>query len=62
MAMEDIAAGKAKQLRGKANDIVGAVRGNTAQQIKGKLQKAGGKVQEEMGRASSRNARRQSGR
>jgi uncharacterized protein YjbJ (UPF0337 family) len=50
MGREDVAAGKAKQLKGKANDVVGAVRGNTAQQIKGKAQKAVGKVQEALGR------------
>ena len=55
MASEDIAAGKVKQAKGKANDIVGAVRGNTAQQIKGKIQKGVGKVQEEMGRMGKGN-------
>ena len=50
MAREDVAAGKAKQLRGKANDVIGAVRGKTSQQIKGKAQKAVGKVQEKLGR------------
>ncbi len=53
MGREDIAAGKVKQLKGKANDIAGAVKGDTAQQIKGKVQKAVGKVQEKMGKASS---------
>lgn len=53
MAREDIAAGQVKQLRGKANDIAGAVKGNTAQQIKGKAQVAVGKVQEKLGRKSS---------
>lgn len=50
MGQEDIAAGQAKQIRGKANDVVGAVRGKTSQQIKGKVQKAVGKVQEAFGR------------
>ena len=54
MAREDVAAGKMKQARGKANDIAGAVKGNTAQQLKGKMQKGIGKVQEKLGRASSR--------
>ena len=40
MGREDVAAGKTKQTRGKINDIVGAVRGKTSQQIKGKAQKA----------------------
>jgi uncharacterized protein YjbJ (UPF0337 family) len=35
MGREDIVAGKAKQLKGKANDIAGAARGNTGQQVKG---------------------------
>ena len=53
MGKEDIAAGKAKQIKGKANDIVGAVKGDTAQQIKGKVQKAIGKAQEKLGRGSA---------
>jgi uncharacterized protein YjbJ (UPF0337 family) len=52
MGSNDIAAGKAKQVKGKLNDIAGAVTGNTAQQIKGKLQKTVGKVQEQIGKAS----------
>ncbi len=52
MGREDISAGQAKQLRGKANDVVGAIKGNTAQQIKGKAQVAVGKVQEKLGRKS----------
>ena len=51
MGKEDVAAGKTKQLRGKLNDVVGAVKGDTSQQIKGKVQKAVGKVQEKLGRA-----------
>jgi uncharacterized protein YjbJ (UPF0337 family) len=51
MAEEDVAAGKIKQVKGKANDVVGAVKGDTAQQIKGKVQKAVGKVQEAVGKA-----------
>jgi len=54
MGREDVAAGKAKQIKGKINDVVGAVRGNTAQQIKGKSQKGVGKVQEAMGKSASR--------
>jgi uncharacterized protein YjbJ (UPF0337 family) len=52
MGQEDVAAGKAKQLKGKANDVVGAVKGDTAQQIKGKVQKAVGKAQEKLGKNS----------
>ena len=42
MGSEDQAAGKIKQVKGKANDIAGAARGDTGQQIKGKVQKAVG--------------------
>ena len=52
MARKDIAAGKVKQIKGKANDIAGAVTGNTARQIKGKIQQAAGKVQEIYGKAT----------
>lgn len=54
MASEDVAAGKAKQVRGKVNDIVGAARGKTSQQIKGKAQQALGKAQEKLGRKTSK--------
>jgi uncharacterized protein YjbJ (UPF0337 family) len=54
MGREDIAAGKAKQVRGKLNDVAGAVKGDTKQQIKGKVQKMAGKVQERIGKASSK--------
>ena len=50
MGREDVAAGKVKQIKGKANDIAGAIKGDTAQQIKGKIQKGVGKVQETMGK------------
>ena len=52
MGTEDRAAGKMKQLKGKANDVVGAVKGDSSQQAKGKIQKAVGKVQEKLGKAS----------
>jgi uncharacterized protein YjbJ (UPF0337 family) len=54
MGRKDIAAGQIKQVKGKLNDIAGAVKGNTAQQIKGKMQKTVGKVQEEIGKASAK--------
>ena len=54
MAIEDTAAGMAKQLKGKANDVAGAVKGDVGQQIKGKVQKAVGKVQEAVGKADSK--------
>ena len=52
MGSEDAAAGKAKQVKGKLNDIVGAVKGDSSQQAKGKVQKTVGKVQEKLGKAS----------
>ena len=54
MGREDVAAGAAKQAKGKMNDVVGAMRGNSAQQLKGKVQKGIGKLQAKMGRSSSR--------
>ena len=54
MGREDAAAGKAKQIKGKVNDVVGAIKGDTSQQIKGKVQKAVGKVQEGAGKASNK--------
>ena len=54
MAREDVAAGKMKQVRGKANDVIGAMKGDSGRQLKGKMQKGVGKVQEKIGRASSR--------
>ena len=56
MGQEDIAAGKVKQIKGKANDVIGAIKGDTGQQIKGKVQNAVGKVQESIGKASSHKA------
>ena len=50
MGQEDVAAGKAKQIKGKVNDVVGAIKGDTGQQIKGKIQKGVGKVQEALGK------------
>jgi uncharacterized protein YjbJ (UPF0337 family) len=50
MGREDVAAGKAKQVKGKVNDVVGAARGDTGQQIKGKIQKGVGKVQAALGK------------
>ena len=57
MAAEDVVAGQVKQVKGKANDIAGAVKGDTAQQIKGKVEKVVGKVQEAVGKADQPNAR-----
>jgi uncharacterized protein YjbJ (UPF0337 family) len=52
MGSEDVAAGRTKQVKGKANDVVGAVKGDTSQQIKGKVQQAAGKVQAALGKKS----------
>ena len=60
MAMEDTVGGKIKQAKGKGNDTMGALKGDTGQQIKGKIQKGIGKIQEAVGKADSkaqRNAR-----
>jgi len=40
-----------KQIRGKANEVAGAVTGDLSQELKGKVQKNVGKVQEKVGRA-----------
>lgn len=61
MAREDVAAGKMKQGRGKANDVIGAAKGDKSQQLKGKAQKAMGKVQSKMGKASSSSSGRAKG-
>jgi uncharacterized protein YjbJ (UPF0337 family) len=52
MGREDISARQAKQVRGKANDVIGAVKGDTGQQLKGKAQAVVGKIQEKFGRKS----------
>ena len=50
-----------KQVKGKANDMMGAAKGDTGQQIKGKVQKAVGKVQDAFGKADDKASRRTSG-
>ncbi len=50
MGREDKVAGKVKQAKGKANDVAGAVKGDTSQQVKGKVQQAVGKAQEKLGK------------
>ena len=52
MGREDVAAGRAKQVKGKLNDVIGAVKGDSARQLKGKIQKGVGKVQEKLGKKS----------
>ena len=54
MGKEDVAAGRAKQVKGKVNDVVGAIKGDSSQQAKGKVQKAVGKIQSKLGGADKR--------
>ena len=54
MGKEDVAAGRTKQVKGKANDVIGAIKGDSSQQAKGKVQKAVGKVQAKLGGAKKR--------
>ena len=51
MAREDVAAGKIKQMKGKANDVIGAVKGDSGRQLKGKMQKGLGKAEAKLGKA-----------
>jgi uncharacterized protein YjbJ (UPF0337 family) len=53
MGQEDITAGKIKQIKGKANDIAGAVTGDSRRQLKGKLQQALGRAQAAYGKATT---------
>lgn len=57
MGREDVTAGKVKQIKGKANDVVGAATNDPDRQFRGKIQKGIGKVQEALGRATSRKPR-----
>lgn len=54
MSAKDIPAGQWKQVKGKANDVIGAATGDTSRQVKGKAQKAVGKVQEAYGKATTK--------
>jgi len=54
MARDDIAAGKIKKVKGKLNNVIGAVRGKPSQQLKGKMQEVAGKLQEEYGKVTAR--------
>jgi len=38
-----------KNVKGKANDVMGAAKGDVGQQIKGKVQQGVGKIQEKLG-------------
>jgi uncharacterized protein YjbJ (UPF0337 family) len=50
MGTEDRVAGKAKQAKGKIREVDGAARGDTSEEIKGKVQKNVGKAQEKLGK------------
>ncbi len=50
MGIEDNAAGKAKQVKGKVNETTGAATGDRSKELKGKVQNAVGKVQEKLGK------------
>ena len=52
MGRKDVTAGRIKQIKGKANDIAGAVTGDTCRQAKGKFQQAVGKAQVAVGKAT----------
>jgi uncharacterized protein YjbJ (UPF0337 family) len=54
MGSEDRLAGKAKQAKGKVNEVAGAAKGDTKQEIKGKVQKGVGKVQEKIGKMTEK--------
>ncbi|HEY0008003.1 MAG TPA: hypothetical protein VGB55_04705 [Tepidisphaeraceae bacterium] len=43
-----------KQLKGKANDVIGAVKGDSSQQLKGKGQGVAGKIQSAVGKATGK--------
>lgn len=58
MGREDHMAGKIKQAKGKYNDVMGAAKGDTSQQIKGKIQKGVGKVQSKLGKMDAGARRR----
>jgi len=53
MGSEDKFAGKVKQAKGKANEVAGAIKGDTVQELKGKVQKGVGKVQEKLGKKNT---------
>ena len=58
MAMADRIGWKMRQVRGKGNDTMGALKGDTSQQIKGKVQKAVGKMQDAVGKADNKAQRK----
>lgn len=50
MGREDKSAGQIKQVKGKVNEVAGAARGDTKQELKGKVQKTVGKAQAKLGK------------
>ena len=50
MAMRDTVRGAMKQVKGKANDVMGAAKGDTSQQIKGKVRRRPAKCRGKLGR------------
>ena len=54
MAREDQVAGKVKQTKGRGNEILGAIKGDDSQQLKGKVQRGVGKVQSAIGKAGAK--------
>jgi uncharacterized protein YjbJ (UPF0337 family) len=54
MGYEDVTAGKIKQIKGRANAAIGATKGDTTRELKGKVQRFVGKAQEAYGRATSK--------
>ena len=47
--MEHESKGLGKQIKGKTNEVVGAATGDTSRELKGKIEKNVGKVQERFG-------------
>ena len=47
--IENKAKGIGRQIEGKTNEVVGAIQGDTSQELKGKVQKNLGKGQEKLG-------------
>jgi uncharacterized protein YjbJ (UPF0337 family) len=56
--MENESKGLGRQVEGKKDEVVGAVTGDTSQELKGKLEKNIGKVQERIGEKQQERALR----
>ena len=54
MGIEDKAAGKIKQGKGKLNEVAGTAKGDRSQEAKGKVQNAVGKLQEGAAKAGDK--------